>query len=191
MSKRLILMVVLVVSVFTGTAQIANRSGIFVEAGVGGLVGNTLVDAGKSTVTESGKMTITTKSGVSYDLMAGYRWAFSRNWALDGHIGFDNPGIMILDIMPGIRYTTDDFIANRSLFFQANAGVGFTFESGYFETELVSLVFQLQGGVNITNRLYAGIYYLGHSMSYSGVSVSDFNTTRNFGTLGLRLGYRF
>lgn len=186
MSKRLIFMVVLVMSILTSTAQIANRSGIFVEAGIGGLVGNTLVDKGKSSIG-----TITTKAGVSYDVMAGYRWAFSRNWALDGRVGIDNPGTVVLDIMPGIRYTTNDIIANRSIFFEANVGISLTpFEEDY-ELDVESPVLQLQAGLNITSHLFAGVYYLGHFMYYDLWGFKGFDQTRNFGTMGVRLGYRF
>lgn len=192
MIKRMFFMVVLAMCVLTSTAQVANRSGVFVEAGVGGLMGNTMIDESKSSIS-NGQEVIKTKTGVSYDAMVGYRWAFSRNWALDGRVGFDNPGKWTMDIMPGIRYTTDDFIAGKSLFFQANAGISLVLENLDYELGMVSPALQLQAGINITSQLYAGIYYFGHFMHYNWWTLDNlgFDRSRIFGTFGIRLGYRF
>lgn len=188
-------MVVLALCGLTGAAQVANRSGVFVEAGAGGLIGNTLIDDDKSSLDYNGKGSITTLTGISYDAMVGYRWAFSRNWALDGRVGFDNSGKWSLDIMPGIRYTTDDFISGKSLFFQANVGISLALGCNRYPLDTVSPALQLQAGFNITSHLYAGVYYLGHLMHYdeswSGSVNTGFDITRMFGTLGIRLGYRF
>lgn len=213
--KKLLLLFALVISVAaSGVAQNANRSGVFVEAGTGFLVGS--VPYSK---TERNNLTVKAfkAGGPDLNLSLGYRGATSSvfAWQLKAEVSTaSTKPTLVFALMPGIRYTTKEIAGNTSLYFGFDLGLAIgsgnvsdyrgnsiNMTSDYAKIELnknfgksIGAKFSLSGGLNITTALYAGLYW-----DYNVLSKQIFNIksyvenggTSNWGSLGIRLGYRF
>ena len=165
-------------------AQNANRSGFFIEGGVGLPVGSLPV---KGTKWENNKLYLLRPSGPDVNIAIGYRRATSRvfAWELKAEAStmpssFSNATVIAL--MPGIRYTTKELFGNTSMYFGFDAGVAmgqlnddyYYYEGRYNEITLntpkesdfsdgdfssLGGKINLSVGFNISSSFYAGLYW--------------------------------
>lgn len=215
--KKLLLLFALVISVAASSvAQNANRSGVFVEAGTGFLVGS--VPFKDKIEWKNNTLTAYKPGGPDINLAVGYRRATSSVFAWEFKFETSSTpqaiSTLVLAFMPGIRYTTKEIFGNTSLYFGFDVGfaMGYCQEQPYssFISDLkldsdeqsdldlyfesFGVKFSVSAGFNITTSFYAGLYW-----DYNVVSAKIFNyeslkkdgMSSNWGSLGLRLGYRF
>lgn len=200
MRKRLVLITLFVCAFFIVHAQNANRSGFFVEAGVGGVTGDrpvTNLDE-RDDVIESGEfigenfVTIKVERkkkafyGLGFNAAAGYRWHIARHFAADAKVKFNDATYRFketsqIDVMLGLRYMSHDFGGNKSIY--ANAGIG----AGFFPDESTfCLPYEVGAGINFSNHFYAGLIW------DAQVSFADkFIYGKNYGIIGIKAGFRF
>jgi len=210
MKKLVLLFVAALTLSFAAWGQNANRSGIFIEAGVGALAGTT--PTYKAEI-DHGIVKGYNVGGAGLNLALGYRYATSRFCAVEVKVeGSASPKAisptLVLGIMPGFRYTTRELFSNMSLFFGLNAGFAMSSDcyiygeiSGDVASKIVdcdvegSLPDALGGcygltiGINFTSSLYAGLFWDGYILS-DKLCGSD-EGMLHWGTAGLRLGFRF
>ena len=211
--KKLLLLFVLVLSVAASSvAQNANRSGVFVEAGTGILVGTPPISDFKY---DNNKLSFKTPKSPDINFSIGYRRAFSNAfaWEIKVEPSFApnyTKTTFVIALIPGFRYTTKEIFGNSSLYFGINVGFAMGTRQDYYSysnEEFNDLCyscgakFSICGGFNITSAFYAGAY-CNYSILPKQISkISDFTTDEFgifsygkinlWGSVGIRLGYRF
>lgn len=106
-------------------AQNANRSGFFMELGIGGFVGNT---PRTSFSIEDNVMKYKCLNGTAADFGLGGRMRIKSHWAyefkVDTQIPFKNMvDNLVIRLLPvGFRYTSSEILRNYSLYFHFNFG---------------------------------------------------------------------
>lgn len=223
MKKIFFLLIFLGVFLTDGYAQNANRSGFFMEAGTGFLIGNPPL---QKLEWKDYTMKAYVPSGPDVNIALGYRRATSNVFAWE--IKFEASGdpkamvtTSVLAVMPGIRYTTKEIFGNSSLFFGANLGVAMgtdqsiydlysfhvneTFEPDNRIFTSIGGKLSLTVGLNITSKFYLGVYFDYNFISnqivntditfnndgYNIIELYNYGGWNSFGSLGLRIGYRF
>lgn len=175
MNKKFFITIVVALFASVATwAQNANRSGFFLELGAGRyLTKAPLVDI-VTTYKHS-------STGVPYTVVRediakyenaytvkmvgtlGYRYAFSLNWAADIRTNFTFGGeqaLMMLDLTPGVRYTSPELFKNISLYCAANLGLVWRLDYRYYvENMKLGFCSSAEAGVNLTSQLYLGVFY--------------------------------
>lgn len=119
-------------------AQNANRHGFFIEAGVGGLVGNT---PRTSISVVDNVMYYKCLSGAVADFGLGGRFRIGNQWAYETkaevQISFTNPiNALVGRVLPiGFRFTSVEFWRNYSIYAHLNLGAAITGNSGIIGRE--------------------------------------------------------
>lgn len=224
--KKLIILTLLLSGIFIkGFGQNANRSGLFIEAGAGFLVGTPPVS---KLEWKNNQLNAIVPGGPDVNLAIGYRGATSKvfAWQIKGEVSADpsnGRSTFQVALMPGIRYTTKELFGNISLYFGLDIGPVFTTDSYYssynFSLDLnkddndritdgfgsLGAKFGLSAGFNITTSFYGGLYWdyslnphqanvnalkNNNRIGYDSYNYSHFNTNL-WGSIGIRLGYRF
>ncbi len=232
MKKLLTTLMLLLTGATAAVAQNANRSGVFVEAGVGLFTGQTPRTSVGRTMDD--QFVYTVAKGCAIDLSAGYRLRFANHWAYEWRAGLEaspahfNPFFNPKFFPIGFRYTSTELFRNSSLYAHANLGISFCpfgdpDDFGYVEGEdrwidkmynplrpgetkcleanwnyQCGIVYSLGIGLNITNHLYAGLTYDAqvnisryYNAYYPGIFHHSGHKSIYWGTIGLRIGYRF
>lgn len=137
MKRYILLVLVAILSLGIATAQNANRNGFFLEAGIGGLIGDTP------------RMSITIVDNVVYnkcvygtaaDLGLGGRFRIGNHWAYElkaeGMIPLCDPiNAVVGRFLPiGFRYTSGELWKNYSIYAHANIGGAMTGLNGKTES---------------------------------------------------------
>lgn len=199
-------------------AQNANKSGVFVEFGVGGYVGSTprseigFIDD---------NLMFKCQSGGAFSIGYGYRLKFCPHWAYEvkaeGQTAFNNPiHALVGRFVPvGFRYTSVEVWRNFSLYAHANIGAAIAVQSvknvnhtgqfdnqfniisddtdnkikGHRGSERFGLAHSLGVGVNLTTHFYTEVSYSGQTMF--NASGKNGKGTLTYGYFGAILGYRF
>lgn len=206
MKKLIIFMLAAVAMALPAAAQNANRSGIFLEVGGGGVLGKS--PTYKLSISDGAILQAHNLAGFGFDFATGYRYATSRFCAVEMKINAQLPmqsvDDFILGFMPGFRYTSREFSGNSSFFAAINAGLGlygvrynhFTINMPNPETNLEGSSFspdfnyELSFGINFTNAFYASFFWDGFIIDANRVNLYS-KQTCHWGSLGLRLGYLF
>jgi len=206
--KKLILTLLAAIALcLTAAAQNANRSGIFLEIGAGGVGGQP--PAFKYSLDQD-ILKAHTISGFGADFSVGYRYATSSFCAIEIKAKAllptkDIENFITLCIMPGFRYTSRELFGNISLFLDINAGVAFGNKNycdvrfyaftNYQEDEIYTDLFvmpgfsyELSAGLNFTSNLYAGVFWNGLIVEQIREVLGE---NLHWGLGGVRLGYRF
>lgn len=223
MKKFILFLIFLGAFLTNGFAQNANRSGLFIEAGTGFLIGNPPI---QKLEWIDNSMNAYFPSGPDVNLALGYRGATSSVFAWEikieaSGVPKDMRSSFVLAAMPGIRYTTREIFGNSSLYIGFNLGfatgssqyiIGGSFqldENKEFKPikenfKSLGAKLSLTAGINITSKLYAGLYF-DYSIMSDQIGDTNFNYNSNnnyteifhygdwnyFGSIGVRLGYRF
>ena len=204
--KRLIFALLTMLTIAGAMAQNANRSGFFIEAGIGGTTGTTPRVA---IIHENGEVLAKFAGGPAFDFLLGYRIKTSSHWAFDVRIGgmasFNGITSPVFRAMPGMRYTSNELFGNVSLYCTMAVGFGFGFrntlynvilpENGEYKFKVdgdltFGVPYMLAVGLNITNHFYVGAVW------DSQYIINTIRTNRSgenlhWGMAGLQLGYRF
>lgn len=205
MKKTLLLMMFAIVTM-CGYAQNANRSGIFLEIGAGGTIGDSpATEIHTSLAVNDGKLieavTIKRDTGIKFNIATGYRYAVSNNWAIEMKATGVKYNDFVLKLMPGARYTSKELFSNVSMYIAPNIGISYDFGAEY---DPCGLAFNLGVGLNLTERIYVGVNFEGQyyfeesylSFDYNGYG-NDYYKFDKYaayqyrGTIGLNIGYRF
>lgn len=145
----------------------STNSGMFMEVGIGTLGSDWEGD------------------GIALDLGLGYRKGFNENFAWDvlkvkAIAELANFGESLTpQVMTGIRATSPALIGDMTAFGSFSLGYGYN-----VDVEEGGFAYEIQAGLNITSKLYAGIVYDNQSISFDGGNA-------NVSFTGLRLGLRF
>lgn len=198
-------------------AQNANRSGFFIEAGVGGACGNTPRTA---LLHQDGQVLVKYASGGVFDGYLGGRFRTSNHWAFDIRLGAQaafsalKPTLTI-KAMPGMRYTSNELFGNVSLYGALVVGGAFGFGYGlcgsvipengeyklddlkhrwhlgtdYEQDDLWGVSYMIAVGLNVTTHFYAGLLWDGQYMF--ALNQGTIFPNPSWGMLGVQLGYRF
>lgn len=213
--KKIIPIIILLVACSTSNyAQNANRSGFFIEGGAGFLVGNPPI---KKVIWKDNVLSAVKPSGPDINLGLGYRRASSRVFAWEVKTQFSivpsaAANTVNLALLPGIRYTTAEIFSNTSLYFGLNVGLVLGTESDFYAPGLypdknwerspdiydfcsVGAKINLTAGFNVTSSFYAGLYFDYSIMNYQFGRLEQMNNdssdANSWGSVGVRLGYRF
>lgn len=114
-------------------AQNANRSGFFLEAGIGGMIGDT---PRTSLSITNNVMTYKCISGTVGDFGLGVRLKFANHWSYEikaeGQFPFDKPlQALVGRFLPiGFRYTSGELWRNHSVYAHINLGAAITVNNG-------------------------------------------------------------
>lgn len=209
--KRLLILLVGCLLIVAGMqAQNANRSGFFIELQGGGAIG-TVMDYrtevyGNGNDYEDCNPYI--KGGFVGGIDLGYRFATSRAFAFEVKVDawsnfLDFGKCLYLDLLPGIRWTSEEIASNVSMFLSLNAGFGILKEDVQ-----MNIPIEIGLGCNLTNQFYLGLFlseriYMGDSISgyydsgYYGDYYDDYYwesgsyLPKSYASVGLKLGYRF
>lgn len=216
MKKLLLISVLIITAVFSASSQNANRSGIFMEAGLGLYVGTPPVS---KIQWKNNTLSVFRPGGPDVNFGVGYRGATSSIFAWEVRMEVTTDvtaaSTSVLSVMPGFRITSKEIFGNSSLYFGLNLGVGlgpYIDKDDLFtpclgdDNYLESYVFQnfggkmlLCGGLNITPSFYAGLYLNLNIISGGNclirANVQEVRDTKFsddvWGSIALRLGYRF
>lgn len=177
MKSLIILWILLITSTGIIIAQNANRKGYVIEAGIGGVVGETprqkISTKGISHVLEiKGASSPAFYIGIGRRLpIINYNWAYECKF--DMQSSFDNLGAsLVIRLLPlGFRYTSKEFQDNNSMFVHFNLGCEYNNNNGrdkrFVESSvknvdppveysdgkgLVGLAYSLGMGINVTSR---------------------------------------
>ncbi len=215
MNKKLLLLLIVILSFGFVQAQNANRSGIFLELGAGGLIGST---PRKSLSIVDDVMYFKYLSGPTIDCGVGGRLRMNNHWAyelkIDAMLPVSSPiNNMILRCLPlGFRYTSQEIWKNNSLYGHVNVGVALAANRGIINYEGIEnktyyyntpereikgfsssvglgVAYSLGFGVNITTHFYTEACWKGQTIFDS--FVRNGRAIANYGTLGIIFGYRF
>lgn len=203
----------------TTFAQNANRSGFFLEAGVGGTVGST---PRSSFSTIDNVFTFKCRSGLMVDFGLGYRLRFSPHWAYEFKVNAQsNPSNIVNDFVGralpvGFRYTSVEVWRNFSLYAHFNAGaaisatrgmIGNTFGyntyydnlmtegmkdfniKGFKDSPGLGVSYSLGIGVNVTTHFY--VEYCWDAQYMFACYGKNGKGNLHWGMSGIVLGYRF
>ena len=196
------------------TAQNANRSGFFLEAGVGGLIGNT---PRSSISTSNNVMYYKCLSGTAVDFGFGGRFRIGNHWAYELKIDIQSPlsspyNNIIGRFLPvSFRYTSPEIYRNYSLYAHMNLGASIVANRGIIEYESFDTTlfpntpseeikglkgnvglgpaYSLGIGVNITTHVYLEAFCNGQAII--GAYGKNGNEFINYGLVGVLVGYRF
>ncbi len=173
-------------------AQNANRRGFFVEVQGGAALGD-VISFNEPWLGYDG---VYLKGGVTGSVDVGYRLRLSNPWAFDVKLGLwsdfaDFEKTWNLRLMPGLRWTSNDFSGNKSIYLAFNAGFGIGSDADY-----MCIPLELSAGINLTPKIYLGLSWI-----YNPRVVNDLWSeeggkyimlnVHNYNSLALRLGYRF
>ncbi len=214
MNKYLLLIVMAVTSICGVTAQNANRSGFFMEAGVGGVVGDnvrTEIIITDNVVREK------YLSGMAGDFGLGFRLRIHRHWAYElkaeGMIPFKDPmHALVGRFLPvGFRYTSVELWRNYSLYGHFNIGGAISVNGGKFNytkfkykdyeylypnceiktkhNSFFGVAYSVGIGINLTTHFYVEACYNGQSL-FNCIGKKG-KGTLNGGITGVIIGYRF
>lgn len=215
--KKYVLLILVVVAILTSgiaTAQNANRSGFFLEAGIGGLIGNT---PRSSISIEDNIMYYKCISGAAMDFGFGGRFRIKSHWAyelkFEAQFPISSPyNNMIGRCLPvSFRYTSLEIYKNYSLYTHVSLGAAIVANSGiitwnidnptlYPNTPAIEFKGFLEGvglgpayslglGVNMTTHVYAEANWNGQTIF--GAYGKNGNEVINYGSIGFVVGYRF
>ena len=197
------------------TAQNANRSGFFLEAGIGGLVGNT---PRTSIFSTDNVLYYKTLSGAAVVLGFGGRFRIGNHWAYELKIDIQSPLSSPLNNMIGrflpvsFRYTSTEIYRNYSLYAHMNLGASIVGNRGIIEWDSfdnetfypntpdkelngfnggvgIGPAYSLGIGVNITTHVYVEAFCNGQAII--GAYGKNGNEIINYGLVGILAGYRF
>lgn len=166
--KRSVLFLLIGIIAFSGlsitaSAQMANRKGFILELNGGGVIG-TLYDTGNFDADKAANLPAYRRTGGAYGgLNIGYRWSTSRFMAFETKLliadNFSDTDMLLIGLLPGLRYTSRELFGRTSAYVGINAGCGiapltnndYSDLGGYALTE-----FNL--GMNLNNTISAGIF---------------------------------
>lgn len=217
MKKILLIISIILISITGGYAQNANRNGFFIELGAGFPIGS--IPAYKVGF-DNNAVAVFYPGGPDVNFAIGYRRTMGKSfaWEIKGE-GSAMPtkfrNTMVIALLPGIRYTSKELFGNTSLFCGINIGVLLS-RGGYGSYYLyespdypdyrydwyddlnngdiaIGVKFGADIGLNITSSFYTGLYLDCNVIDAQDV-VKDNTIIRDWnlwGSLGLRLGYRF
>ncbi len=194
------------------SAQNANRRGFFVEAAIGGSVGNTPL----SGVSVENSDIIGHYAGGSVISFAfGPRFRTSTHTAFEFRIEAQSNAsaiaqTVVFKAMPGIRITTGELFGNVSMFINADVGFAVADSGIPASSELdrisadgsvarwtmfnalasIGVAYEIGLGLNISTHFYGGLVW---DAQFMYKQIRDFNDYENlhYGMAGLRLGYCF
>lgn len=197
-----------VLSPATLKAQNANRSGFFIEAAVGGTIGETPRVA--ATFSENHDFSFTYAGGTAWNFAFGQRFRTSSHWAYELKAEVQSTVDHILPAAVGkfyplgLRYTSPEVWRNFSIYVTGNLGgaigtagnelkewtiyPGETQETKLFDDACGGAAYSFGVGLNITNHFYAGFVCDGQYM-FSQYRYKKSNL--NWGMVGFKLGYKF
>lgn len=150
--KRILftLITALFLGVLGANAQSANRKGFFMELQGGQTIGD---------VYRSRNDKNYLKGGMDLGLNIGFRLATSNHWAFQMKLSATENLSATNAFMPaflvGMRWISNDFAGNKSVYIGLNAGAGIT---GGTSDVAPFVPIDIEAGVNITNKLYIGIF---------------------------------
>lgn len=206
--KKVILALLCLIAVLGVSAQNANRTGFFIEAGIGGTTGST-PRIGLSN--DNGTVMARYAGGTSFNFNFGQRIRTSTHMAVEFRFGLQAPIDYVTTvptgkILFGLRYTSSELFGNMSIY--ANAAVGGAIGASYVwgdgvptGPDLVKFDFSnandasfgagylLGVGLNITTHFYAGFVWDAQYMIKQCRKHQEDNL--NWGMAGLQIGYRF
>lgn len=193
-------------------AQNANRSGFFLEAAVGGTIGDTPRVA--ATFSENHDFSFTYAGGTAWNFAFGQRFRTSNHFAYEVKAEVQST---VSNILPaavckfyplGLRYTSPEVWRNFSIYATGSLGgaigsAGNYLKDVYYDSPLISgqtkdikffdevsggAAYSVGLGVNITSHFYAGFLWDGQFM-FNQYRFDKGN--RNWGMVGFKLGYKF
>lgn len=195
-------------------AQNANRSGFFIEAGIGGTVGNT--PRISATLTENYDFYFTSAGGASWSIGFGQRFRTSRHFAYDikaeVQSTIDCPvyNATVKFYPVGIRYISPEPWRNYSFYASACLGGALSsahdqlpYNESYYEyiltpgetlnfkldgDESFGIAYSLEAGININNHLYGGIVW---DAQYMFAQYRYVRSNLNWGMVAFKIGYKF
>lgn len=181
-------------------AQNANRSGIFVEAGLGFGMGSLPTIIGAEL--KDSELKVKKATGFGFDIATGYRYAYNKSSALELKLKYETlvksvPATSAIKIMPGYKQFVSKALGGS--YFGINAGViisskGSTNRLGYVETAgflnpmSVGFAYEVELGKCLTSNQYVGLFW--DYQYLKGNSIKGYEK-RDYGMLGLQYGYRF
>lgn len=212
MKKLILLWLVIIFTIGGLQAQNANRSGAFVELGVGGYVGSTprseigIID---------NQLMVKCLTGGAFSIGTGYRLKFSPHWAYEvkaeAQTAFNDPvnGLVGRFLPISFRYTSAELWRNYSLYGHINLGAAIAVQSGeyvdyhqseipvnsyvklkgYWGEERLGPAYSLGVGVNLTTHLYVEGCFNGQVLISAWGKHSK--GVLSYGTVGVAVGYRF
>lgn len=199
--KRLFWFIVLLMAnIFTICAQNSNRSGLFIEVGLGGVVGSTPTEREHE---ENGVIHLEGASGASFQIAIGGRVPIiNRHWAYEGKIealsSFSNLDVsLVLRCLPlGLRYSSSEIWKNISLYGHFDLGAALSRNNGNHYKEKIQgwmdgtggLAYSLGLGLNLTPRIYLECSWNGQSLFNAKGKTREGTLTG--GIMGVTLGYR-
>lgn len=211
MKKVFLVLVMAILTSGIATAQNANRTGFFLEVGIGGLVGNT--PRNSFSVTDN-VMYYKCLSGAAADFGLGARLRMNNHWAYEfkaeATIPLVNPiHALVGRCLPlGFRYTSPEIWRNYSLYTHFNLGGAIVVNRGmmwgggnilypntedfnikYNGEEGYGIAYSLGIGANITTHFYAEACLNAQAMfdvfGKEGIGMA------NYGMIAFLFGYRF
>lgn len=174
---------------FNVYSQQANRKGIFAELQGGntfGYVYKANIEGG-----ESGKGGMDLGFSIGYRIAPSLHWAYQAKAMLTINPSFEK--IISPSLLVGVRWTSNDFAGDKSIFLGLNTGCGVV--PGYIEGWYIPIDFEI--GCNLSPKFGIGLYvmpkiFLGGV--YDVESIWSGYYEQNYCTntiVGLRLNYRF
>ncbi len=211
--KKLLLMILALCAMAGAQAQNANRKGFFIEAAIGGSIGNPPL-SGLSM--QNNELMAHYTGGTVVNVAFGPRFTTGEHTAFDFRLEAqaNTANItqsLVLKAMPGIRITTGELFGNISMYIAANVGFAAA-DAGCYDCSQhrdcvpddgsilqweafadapsFGAAYSLGLGLNITTHFYGGFVW---DAQYMFHQTRDNLTWENlhYGMAGLRLGYRF
>lgn len=195
----------------TGYAQNANRKGFYVEAGFGGLVGNSIC---RSVKVEDNTLQYKCLSGSVAEFDFGGRFRTSTHWAYEFKLGcqttLSDPvyGLCFRILPLGFRYTSIEVWRNFSLYAHFNIGTSIGLNNGKMpryssilfpntpfididesSSSSIGLGYSIGIGANLTTHCYIELCYNAQAL-FDCIGDNGLGTV-NGGLLGGTIGYRF
>lgn len=193
-------------------AQNANRSGFFLEAAVGGTIGDTPRVA--ATFSENHDFSFTYAGGTAWNFAFGQRIRTSNHFAYEVKAEVQSTTSHLMQAMTfklyplGLRYTSLEFWRNLSFYVTGDLGgaigskgirlsgngwhdtidVGETKTIRTFDPLCGGVAYAIGIGVNLTNHFNAGVIFDSQFM-FRQCRFEESNL--NWGIVGLKLGYIF
>lgn len=214
MKKMLLLLALAFMTALATFAQNANRSGFFLEAGVGATVGSTMRSS--FSITDD-VFTFKCRTGMTVDFGLGYRLRFSPHWAYEFKANAQsNPDNIVNDfvgraLVAGFRYTSVEVWRNFSLYGHFNVGGAIAANRGMIDygtihgpltndmqnvkiksfigDEGFGAAYSLGIGVNVTTHFY--VEYCWDAQYMFSCYGKNGKGNLHWGMSGIVLGYRF